>query len=58
MTKKKAHKLREEVQKCFRAVNRATDDRIAAALMAYACHLEQRARLVERPKNKPPRKDQ
>ena len=52
MTKKKAKKLREEAQKCVRVADRTTDDKLAAALLAYACELEQRARLIESAKKR------
>jgi hypothetical protein len=48
--KKKANKLHEEAQKCVHVANRTTDDKLAAALLAYACELEQRARLIENAK--------
>jgi hypothetical protein len=46
MDKKQLKKLREEAQQCFRVADR-TVDKVAAALLAYACQLEQRARLIE-----------
>jgi hypothetical protein len=45
---KKAKKLRKEAAKCVQIADRTADDRVAAALLAYACELEQRARLIER----------
>ena len=50
MTKKHANKLREEAQKCVRVADRAADNKLAAALLAYASELEQRARLIENAK--------
>jgi len=53
MDKKQLKKLRKEAQKCFRVADRTADNKVAAALLAYACELEQRARLVESTKKKP-----
>ena len=50
MTIKQAKKLREEARKCFRAADRTADDKVTAALLAYASELEQRARLTENSK--------
>ena len=47
MNKKQLKRLREEAQKCFRVADRTADNKVAAALLAYACELEQRARLIE-----------
>jgi hypothetical protein len=44
---KRIKKLREEAQKCVRVADRTADNKVAAALLAYACQLEQRARLIE-----------
>jgi len=50
---KRVKKLREEARQCVRVADRTTDNKVAAALLAYACELEQRARLVESAKKKP-----
>jgi len=55
MTKRQANKLREEAQKCVRVADRMADNKVAAALLAYASELEQRARLIEQNKKKPAR---
>lgn len=47
----KPRKLREEAQQCVRVADRTIDNRLAAALLAYACELEQRAKLIESTKN-------
>jgi hypothetical protein len=52
MDQKQIKKLREEAQKCVRVADRTVDDKVAAALLAYACQLEQRARLIESPKRR------
>ena len=44
---KRVKKLREEARQCVRVADRTADNKVAAALLAYACELEQRARLVE-----------
>ena len=54
MDKKQLKKLREEAQQCFRVADRTADNKVAAALMAYASELEQRARLIESAKKKKP----
>jgi hypothetical protein len=40
-------KLREEAVRCIRVADRTADNKLAAALLAYACELEQRARVIE-----------
>ena len=52
---KKVSKLRAEAQHCIRVADRTADNKVAAALLAYACELDQRARLIENSK-KPIRK--
>ena len=52
---KRVRKLRDEARQCFRVADITADDRVASALLAYACELEQRARLLENSK-KPIRK--
>ena len=47
MNKKRLKKLREEARQCVRVADRTADNKVAAALLAYACQLEQRARLIE-----------
>jgi hypothetical protein len=47
---KKVRKLRDEAQRCVRVANITVDDKDAAALLAYASELEQRARLIENSK--------
>ena len=47
MDKKQIKKLREEARQCVRVADRTADNKVAAALLAYACQLEQRARLIE-----------
>ena len=44
--------LRAEARRCLGIVNLTVDDKVAAALLAYACELEQRARLVEAARKK------
>jgi hypothetical protein len=44
---KRIHKLRDEARQCFRVADLTADNTVAAALLAYACELEQRARLIE-----------
>ena len=56
MNQKQLKKLRDEAEKCFLVADRTADNTVAAALLAYACQLEQRARLVENSK-KPIRRD-
>jgi hypothetical protein len=46
----KANKLRDEARRCVRVADRTADNKIAAALLAYACGLEQRARQIENAK--------
>jgi hypothetical protein len=53
---KRVKKLREEARQCIRVADRTADNKVAAALLAYACELEQRARLVESTKKKPDRR--
>jgi len=43
----KTHKLREKARQCVQVADRTVDNKLAAALLAYACELEQRARLIE-----------
>jgi hypothetical protein len=50
---KKVRKLRDEAQQCVRIADITIDDKVAAALLAYASELEQRARLIENSKKKP-----
>ena len=45
--KRKITKLREEARQCVQVADKTADDTLAAALLAYACTLEQRARLIE-----------
>jgi hypothetical protein len=45
--KRKITKLREEARQCVHVADQTTDNKVAAALLAYACELEQRARLIE-----------
>jgi hypothetical protein len=55
---KKQSKLREEAERCVRVADLTADNKVAAALLAYACELEQRARLIEnskKPKHRSPR---
>lgn len=52
---KRVRKLRDEARRCFRVADLTSDNRVASALMAYACELEQRARLIANSK-KPIRK--
>jgi hypothetical protein len=51
MNKKQAKKLHEEAQQCIQVADRTADDKVAAALLAYASALEQRARLIESARN-------
>ncbi len=53
---KRVRKLRDEARQCFRVADITADNRVASALLAYACELEQRARLIETAK-KPIRQD-
>jgi hypothetical protein len=56
--KKEQSKLRQEAQRCVQVADLTADDKVAAALLAYACELEQRARLIEnskKSKHKSPR---
>ena len=46
----KINKLRNEARRCVRVADRTADNKIAAALLAYACDLEQRARQIENAK--------
>jgi len=46
----KMSKLRAEAQHCIRVANRTVDNKVAAAILAYACELEQRARVIENSK--------
>ena len=46
----KTHKLREEARQRVRTADRTIDNKLAAALLTYACELEQRARLIEKHK--------
>jgi len=50
VNKARVKKLREEAQQCFRMADRTADNKVAAALLAYASELEQRARLIEKAK--------
>jgi hypothetical protein len=50
MIMKKMSKLRAEAQHCIRVADRTVDNTVAAALLAYACELEQRAQLIENSK--------
>jgi hypothetical protein len=45
--KQKITKLREEARQCVQVADKTADNKVAAALLAYACELEQRARLIE-----------
>ena len=47
---KRVLKLRDEARRCFRVADLTADNRVASALLAYACELEQRARLIENSK--------
>lgn len=47
---KHVHKLRDEARRCFRVADLTADDKVASALLAYACELEQRARMIENSK--------
>ena len=49
---RRVYKLRDEAQQCYRVADRTADNTVAAALLAYACQLEQRARLIESAKKK------
>jgi hypothetical protein len=49
---RRVKKLRAEAQRCVRVADRTADHKVAAALLAYACELEQRARLIESAKKK------
>lgn len=40
-------KLRKEAMACAKIADRTADNKLAAALLAYACELEQRARVIE-----------
>ena len=46
----KVNKLRSEARQCVRVADRTADNKIAAALLAYACELEQRARQIDNAK--------
>ena len=39
--------LRDEARRCVEVADQTVDDKVAAALLAYACELEQRAKLIE-----------
>ena len=39
--------MRDEAERCVRLARQTIDDSVASALLAYACELEQRARLLE-----------
>ena len=54
MKKRQARKLHEEAQRCFRVADRTADNKVAAALLAYASELEQRARLIDSAKKSLP----
>ena len=47
MTTKEINRLRAKAGQCKRVADGTVDDKLAAALLAYACELEQRARLIE-----------
>ena len=44
---KTAKDMREEAERCVRLARQTIEDSVASALLAYACVLEQRARLIE-----------
>jgi hypothetical protein len=48
--RKKIKELHQESQQCIRVADRTADNKVAAALLAYACELEQRAKLIENAK--------
>jgi hypothetical protein len=50
---KKVDDLRVEAQRCVGIANQSADNKVAAAFLAYACELEQRARLIEVTTNAP-----
>ena len=43
-------KLRKEALACVKVADRTADNKLAAALLAYACELEQRARVMATPR--------
>ena len=45
--KRKITKLRAEARQCVQVADQTADNKVAAALLAYACELAQRARLIE-----------
>lgn len=45
--KRKITKLRAAARHCAQVAGQTVDNKVAAALLAYACELEQRARLIE-----------
>jgi hypothetical protein len=45
--------LRLEAQRCIGIASQSADNKVAAAFLAYACELEQRARLIEIATNAP-----
>jgi hypothetical protein len=51
---RKSNELREEARRCVQVADQTADDKVAAALLAYACTLEQRARLIEGTKKRTP----
>ncbi len=50
---KTAQELREKAEQCLRLGRATTDDKVAAALLAYGCELEARARQIEEPRTRP-----
>jgi hypothetical protein len=48
--RKKIKELRQETQQFIRVADRTADNKVAVALLAYACELEQRAKLIENAK--------
>jgi hypothetical protein len=48
--RKTIKELRQESQQCIRVADRTADNKVAAALLAYACELEQRSKLIENAK--------
>jgi hypothetical protein len=44
---KKVDDLRVEAQRCIGIASQSADNKVGAAFLAYACELEQRARLIE-----------
>jgi hypothetical protein len=47
---KRVRKLRDEARRCYRVADLTADNKVASALLAYACELEQRARMIENSK--------